>query len=307
MVANDIQTLFGVEGMVAVVTGGGSGLGLYAARALDANGAKKVYIVGRREATLKEAAKTAKNGTIVPIVGDVTDKDSLTKITDQIRKDEGFVNLVLANAGISGPPSKKDVPTMAAGGIPSIEEFQKGLWKPETSDVTQTFHINVTGVYYTTVAFLDLLDAGNKKRNLAQDSQVLVTSSIAGFSRFLANGYPYSTSKAAVNALVKMFSTTFNQNQFHIRCNVIAPGLYPSEMTTTSMKSLNEFGGVPGHDGAFAGAHVMKTENCPAERTGSEQDFAGTVLFMASKAGAYLNGETLVSDGGRLSVLPATY
>jgi len=157
------------------------------------------------------------------------------------------------------------------------------------------------------VAFLDLLDAGNKKRNLAQDSQVLVTSSIAGFSRFLASGYAYSTSKAAVNSLVKMFSTTFNQQGFHIRCNVIAPGLYPSEMTTTSMNSLDKFGGVRGHDGAFEDAHVMKAENCPAERTGSEQDFAGTVLFFASKAGAYLNGETLVSDGGRLSVLPSTY
>jgi NAD(P)-dependent dehydrogenase (short-subunit alcohol dehydrogenase family) len=43
---NDMQDLFSVKGLVAVITGGGSGLGLYAARALDANGAKAVYIVG---------------------------------------------------------------------------------------------------------------------------------------------------------------------------------------------------------------------------------------------------------------------
>lgn len=44
-----------------------------------------------------------------------------------------------------------------------------------------------------------------------------------------------------------------------------------------------------------------------SERTGSEQDIAGTILFMASQAGAYLNGETLVTDGGRLAQLPAAY
>ena len=47
-ISNKIEDLFNVKGLVAVTTGGGSGLGLYAARALDANGAKAVYIVGRR-------------------------------------------------------------------------------------------------------------------------------------------------------------------------------------------------------------------------------------------------------------------
>lgn len=85
--------------------------------------------------------------------------------------------------------------------------------------------------------------------------------------------------------------------------NLIAPGLYPSEMTTESMKSLDKVD----HEGDFSDAHKMPSDRCPAGRTGSEQDFAGTVLFMASRAGAYLNGETLVSDGGRMSQLPATY
>ena len=73
------------------------------------------------------------------------------------------------------------------------------------------------------------------------------------------------------------------------------------------MGSLDKFGGIEGHEEDFADAHRMEAKNSPAERTGSEQDFAGTVLFMASRAGAYLNGETLISDGGRLSTLPATY
>lgn len=130
MPSNKLQDLFNVKGLIAVVTGGGSGLGLYAARALDANGAKAVYIVGRRKQVLEDAAKTGVNGNIIPIVGDVTDKSSLQAIADQIRKEQGYVNFLFANAGVTGPRPRDDIPTMAKGGIPSIKEFQEGLWKP---------------------------------------------------------------------------------------------------------------------------------------------------------------------------------
>ncbi|KAI6835256.1 hypothetical protein KC340_g5544 [Hortaea werneckii] len=303
--SNKIEDLFNVKGLVAVITGGGSGLGLYAARALDANGAKAVYIVGRREDRLREAAKTGVNGNIKPIVGDVSDKSSLQKVVETVRQEQGFINLLYANAGVMGPKDRQNI--NAKSEKPSITEFQDALWQPELEEYTKALHVNCTSVHYTAIAFLDLLDAGNKKRNVPQDSQVLVTSSIAGFSRQLATSFAYSTSKAAVNHLVKMLSTTFSQNGFHIRCNLIAPGLYPSEMTEGQMTKLQEFGGVSGHPGAFADAHVMEAKNSPAERTGSEQDLAGIIMFMASQAGAYLNGECLVTDGGRLSQMPSVY
>jgi len=302
---NKVQELFNVNGLVAVVTGGGSGLGLYAARALDANGAKAVYIVGRREQALQDAAKTGINGSIKSIPGDVSDKASLSKIADQIRQEQGYINLLFANAGVSGPKDRQAI--SAKGAKPTIKEFQEAMWQPDMEDYTKALHINCTSVFYTTLAFLDLLDAGNKKRNVPQDSQVIVTSSIAGFSRYLASSFAYSTSKAAVNHLVKMLSTSFAQNGFHIRCNSIAPGLYPSEMTQDSTSQLDRFGGVAGHEGAFADAHVMPADLCPAERTGSEQDISGLIIFMASQAGAFLNGEVMVTDGGRLAQLPATY
>ncbi|KAJ9662446.1 hypothetical protein H2198_001335 [Neophaeococcomyces mojaviensis] len=301
---NKAQDLFNVKGLVAVITGGGSGLGLYAARALDANGAKAVYIVGRREETLKQAAKTAVNGTIIPLVGDVTDKDSLQKIAEHVRREQGFINLLFANAGIGGPKHASALPKDKK---PTIQDFQDVMFKPEMDDFTKTLHVNTTAVFYTVVAFLDLLDAGNKKRSVPQESQVLVTSSVAGFSRYLASSFAYSASKVAVTHLVKMLSTFFSQNGFKIRANVIAPGLYPSELTEGQTSKLDEFGDIEGHSGVFAGARKMAPENSPAERTGSEEDFAGVVLFMASRAGAYLNGETLLTDGGRLSQLPGTY
>lgn len=140
MPSNKIQDLFNVAGMIAVVTGGGSGLGLYAARALDANGAKAIYIVGRRENVLKDAAKTATNGNIIPVsgsyvwyvrvrteyllcqvVGDVTDKTSLQAVADRVRKEQGYVNLLFANAGVVGPKPRDYIPSMAKGEKPSIE------------------------------------------------------------------------------------------------------------------------------------------------------------------------------------------
>ncbi|KAK3710753.1 hypothetical protein LTR37_010172 [Vermiconidia calcicola] len=159
-----VQSLFNVDGLVAVITGGGSGLGLYAARALEANGAT-VYIVGRREATLKEAAATAKNNKIIPLVGDVTDKDSLRAMAEHVRKEQGFVNLLFANAGVSGPRVRDHVPKLAKGETPTIQELQEGLFAQDQKEFTETFNVNTTAVFYTVVAFLDLLDAGNKKRN----------------------------------------------------------------------------------------------------------------------------------------------
>ncbi|KAF2766635.1 NAD(P)-binding protein [Teratosphaeria nubilosa] len=303
-VENKIESLFNVKGLVAVVTGGGSGLGSYAAKALDANGAKAVYIVGRREDALQTVAKAAVNGTIKPIVGDVTDKSSLSKITDRIRQEQGYVNFLFANAGVMGPSDRQALDAISK---PSVKDIQEALWKPEPDAYTKALHINVTGAYYTAIAFLDLLDAANKKRNVPQDSSILITSSIAGYSRHLASSFAYSTSKAAVNHLVKTLSTLFAQQQMHIRVNGVNPGLYPSEMTAGSTSKLDKFGGIDGHQGAFADAHTMPSSVCPAGRTGSEQDLAGLVLFFASHAGAYLNGETLVSDGGRLAQLPASY
>lgn len=224
MARNQIQDLFNVNGMVAVVTGGGSGLGLYAARALDANGAKAVYIVGRRENTLNEAAQSATNGNIIPVVGDVTDKSSLTAIANRIRQDHGYVDFLFANAGVAGPRVREYLPKKEPGEKPTIQELQDALWKPETGEFSNALHVNCTGVFYTMVAFLDLLDAGNKIRNIPQDSQILVTSSVAAFSRNLASSFAYSTSKAAVNHLVKMISTLCAQNGYHIRCS-----MYPAD------------------------------------------------------------------------------
>jgi NAD(P)-dependent dehydrogenase (short-subunit alcohol dehydrogenase family) len=180
--------LFNVNGIVALITGGGTGLGLYAARALDANGAKAVYIVGRREETLRQAAATARNGSVKVLVGDVTDRASLQEIAAKIKAEEGYLNLVFANAGIIGPGHLRALNQKKAEGqaAPSVEDFSATILDLNPEDFTSTFNVNITSVFYTAAAFLPLLKAGNEKRNLPQDSQFIVTvSETAGSARLM--------------------------------------------------------------------------------------------------------------------------
>lgn len=208
-----------------------TGIGLMIAQALEANGAI-VYIIGRREEVLQNAVRTAvsqlydfrvlaayiiqKHGNIKPIQGDVTSKPDLERAVSQVKADHGYVNVVIANAGIGGP-SLQELP-----GNPTISEFRDYVWSWDSEYFTQTFAVNTTSVFDTVAAFLELLDAGNKKGNLKQRSQVIATSSIGAFNRSPALGYAYGGSKAAVVHIFKQLSTSLVP--FNIRANVIAPG-----------------------------------------------------------------------------------
>ncbi|KAL6721750.1 hypothetical protein ACLMJK_000855 [Lecanora helva] len=278
----DASNLFAVKGLVAVITGGSSGIGVMMAKALALNGAHKVYIVGRRREMLEATAKESPHGNIIPMVGDVTSKDDLKSIASHVEKEVGYINVLIANSGISGPQSTSINPET------SLENFQSALWNQPFEDYTKTFAVNTSAVFFTVVAFLGLLDKGNAKGNLEQKSQVIATSSIGGFNRNVPGGYAYGQSKAAVTALMKQLATQLVP--YSIRSNVIAPGLYPSEM------SVDLIG-----NGEFPKSKI------PAQRTGTLEDMAGCILFLTSRAGSYCNGNVIVTDGGRLSVMPATY
>ena len=301
--------LFNVRNLVAVITGGSSGIGAMMAKTLALNGAKKVYIVGRRKSMLEDTAKESPHGNIIPLVGDVTRKEDLKSIAAHIENDVGYINVLIANSGIAGPQSLGVTPET------SLKDFQAKLWEQENGAYNETFTVNVSAVFFTVVAFLGLLDEGNKKGNVEQKSQVIATSSIAGFNRNVPGGFAYGQSKAAVTLLMKQLATQLVP--YDIRANIIAPGrkffahscsltrlanlcckevyadlttVYPSEMS----------GGLIG-DGVFPKSKI------PLQRTGTAEDMAGCILFLTSRAGAYSNGNVMVTDGGRLSQMPSTY
>ncbi|RSM03521.1 hypothetical protein CDV31_010452 [Fusarium ambrosium] len=280
--------LFDVSGIVAVITGGGSGLGLFMTRALAENGAKKVYIIGRRKEVLENAVKDIGLDNVIPVQCDVTNRDNLKAAVAFIEKDVGYINLLVANSGISGPSG--NVPPGA-----SIAQLQETLFDIPMEDFTNTYHVNCTAVFYTTIAFLGLLDEGNKKSNYQGGrSQVIATSSIGSFNRKITAGFAYGTSKGATTLMMKILATYLVP--YRIRANVLCPGLFPTDLTESLIK---------GDDPTAEGAFPM--DQIPAERAGRPEDIMGPLLYLASRAGAYCSGNCVITDGGRLSVTPATY
>lgn len=285
------ETLFRVDGLVALVTGGGTGIGLMITKALALNGAHRVYISGRRKEVLEDAAKQSPHGNIIPIQADLSKKEGIEAMAEHIRKDIGYLNLIVANAGAGGPQVQQDAST-------TLKEVQERAMATSMEEWDSCFRINVYGAYYSIMAVLDLLDEGNKRKNYCNGevkSQVIVTGSIGGYSRLLGAGNAYRATKAAITHIAKCLTTSF-QN-FAIRVNTIAPGLFPSELAVPLIDKYSE----QSKQGKLPRSLI------PEERVGCEQDMAGTLLYLASRAGAYNNGNVIVLDGGRLGVMPATY
>jgi NAD(P)-dependent dehydrogenase (short-subunit alcohol dehydrogenase family) len=127
--------------------------------------------------------------------------------------------------------------------------------------------------------------------------QIITTSSIGAFNRVPLGSLAYTTSKAGVLHMMKSMSTLLGK--FDIRCNVIAPGVYYTELSAPAFQRL---GIENGHEEGKFDRNVI-----PATRSGHEEDIAGVILWLCSKAGAYINGNVVVTDGGRLGVVPSTY
>ncbi|EPQ54337.1 NAD P-binding protein [Gloeophyllum trabeum ATCC 11539] len=262
------------------------GIGRMIATALENNGAT-VYIVGRRLEVLETAAKESnKFGKLIPLQGDVTSKDSLLSLVETLGSRHGYINLLVNNSGVMFAPQSRH----SLEPVKDIKELQARLWDYSTPEqFAKTFEVNCTAVYFTTVAFLELLDAGNHKGGIhGVTSQVITVSSIAGMRRdsqmFSA---AYSMSKAAVTHLGKLLANILKDQK--IRSNIIAPGLYPSEMT------------------AEMWSEELVQKGVPLQRGGEIQDMGGLALFLASRAGAYVNGTLHISDGGRLGLFSSTY
>ncbi|KAF2761143.1 NAD(P)-binding protein [Pseudovirgaria hyperparasitica] len=274
------QTLFEVTSIVAVITGGGTGIGAHMARALASNGAHKVYITGRRLEVLEETAAPFED-IIIPLQGDVSNKDSLKQMAEQVRSEVGYINLLVANAGMLGPCPRVDTSTV------SIAEYAKVQLDIPMEVFTDVLHVNTTGSYYTALAFLELLDAGNKKGNMGYQcpSQIVLTASIFSFMR------------AGAMALVKSMSTQYIP--YDIRVNALAPGFFESAMTENRLQTVR----IPQ---ASTGREYKKSF-IPQQRTGTEEDIAGAILYLASRAGGYVSGSVMMLDGGCISTTPASY
>jgi NAD(P)-dependent dehydrogenase (short-subunit alcohol dehydrogenase family) len=178
-----------LNGAVAVITGGTTGIGLATAKEYLAEGAK-VVITGRTEKTLREAEKELGAGAVV-IKSDTSKSAEIAQLADKVRERFGKVDILFVNAGIA-----KFIP---------IEQVDDAAFDEQ-------FSINVKGAYFTIQKFLPLLKEG---------SSVILNASVAA-SKGLATASVYSATKAAVRSFGRTLAAELAPRG--IRVNTISPG-----------------------------------------------------------------------------------
>ncbi|GJE99695.1 SDR family oxidoreductase [Phanerochaete sordida] len=289
------SAIFNVRGFNAVVTGGSSGIGLMIAQALVANGAH-VSITGRSQEKLQAAAERysgggAGAGTITPIVADVTSKDSIKDLVAQVSKacPDGL-QLLVNNAGVARDTTA--LQSFDGDENDAVQLAQFFFEQGEPQAWADTFATNATAHFFVSWAFVPLLAKGRERTGAGS---IVNISSDSGLSKQSSGGlFAYATSKAAANHLTKMLAVQLAPTK--IRVNAIAPGLFPSEMTTG--KSGSDQKADPFDLGENYDAR-------PARRPGRETDIGAAVLYLASAGGEYVNGHILAADGGSLLTGPS--
>ncbi|KAK4051516.1 hypothetical protein OIO90_004730 [Microbotryomycetes sp. JL221] len=257
--------LFSLTGQVALVTGGGTGIGYMIARALAANGCK-TYITGRRVEKLEAAVESAQQegelqATIVPIQMDVTDKSSIKKVVDEISSKENLVNNAGIAKGTNGTLSNKRG---------DINEYSETMFKYEPDVWTDVMKTNVLSPWFVTAAFLPLLHKAREHKSPAEGAAVINVTSISGITKTSQNGqHIYNSSKAAIVSLTNQMASELYDEKIGIRVNSLAPGLFMSEMTSG--------GRFPDPDDREA---YLK-RGIPAGRPGLEREMAQSALAIA--------------------------
>ena len=249
---------FDLSETVALVTGGNGGIGLGMAQGLAAAGAD-VSIWGRNPDKNKAAAEllAAHGNSVDALVTDVADEDAVEEAFVATLERFGKVDAVFANAGI-------------------------GSWGSRFADATTeewdaVTGVNLDGVFLTLrAAVRHLMDRGDGGSLVATSS----LSSVLGMPR----GAAYSSSKAAVAAMVRSIAVEYGR--FGIRANAIVPGWIETDMTAGVMA-----------DERFQESQLRRTS---LRRRGRPDDFAGIAVYLASDASRFHTGDTIVIDGGYL-------
>ncbi|MEO6283752.1 MAG: glucose 1-dehydrogenase [Dyadobacter sp.] len=197
-----IQNIFSLEGKVALITGGGSGIGFYIAQCMIKSGAK-VVITGRREVVLQEAvAALGINSSY--FVNDITDLKSIPALIADIESKAGDIDILINNAGIN---------------------MKKYAVEVTDDDFDRIIQTNLHAVFSIT------RECGKRMIERKKGSIIMITSMAAlyGIDRVVA----YTASKSAIGGMVKALATEFSP--YNVRINAIAPGFIETPMMLTAM------------------------------------------------------------------------
>ena len=251
-----------LEGKVAIISGGGTGIGAATARLFAREGAK-VVVTGRRPEPL-EAVAAETGGHAIP--GDAADPDHAEAVVALATGAFGGLDIVVANAGLGFGGAAADV---------DDERWQR------------TLDVNLTGAFrLARAAIPSLLER--------RGGSIVMVSSVAGLVSGPGSA-AYVTSKAGMNGLARSIAVDYGPSG--IRANAVCPGWVVTPMGDGSMDELSSERGITRDE-----AYRLVTDHVPLRRPATAEEIAACCLFLASDEASIVTGITLVADGGSLAV-----
>lgn len=255
-----------LEGKRAIITGAASGIGRASAVRFAEEGARLVLVDLNEQALLEtaELARAAGGKDVLTHTGDVGVQEQVTAYVALCRDSLGGIDVLFANAGISG-------------GIQNIADLEPELF----GDILR---VNLLGPYMAVRAVLPWMRE-------ADNGAIVCTASVAGI-RANAGSIAYSASKAGVINLVQTLAAQ-ELNNTRIRINAICPGLIETGMTQPVFEYARATG-----KGDRLGQYA------PMGRYGLPSEIAAVAAFLASDDASYVHGQAIAVDGGITSTLP---
>ena len=255
-----------VDGKVALVTGGASGIGEACVQTLAREGAAVIIsdIDDMRGAALA-AQITASGQEAIYLSHDVTDENRWQEIVGEIERRYGRLDILVANAGIGIM-------------VTSIAEMSLADWRRQTA-------VNLDGVFLSVKYGIPLMRRSG-------GGSIIMTSSIAGL-RGSATLAGYCATKGGVRLFAKAVAMECAARGDGIRVNSVHPGIIDTPIWGKIRPDL-----VDGGRNAPIDVEEMGRIGAPLGRVGRPQDIANGVLFLASDASNYITGTELVIDGG---------
>lgn len=257
-----------LNGKVALITGGGTGIGDATARRFISLGAK-VGVAGRRFAVLEGLAKDCD---VLPLQCDVGDVDEVDAAIAKLVGRYGGLDIVVNNAGTGHRGNAEEI---------SPEDWQRVI------------DVNLTGVLNVSSRALPEI----RKRG---GGAIVNVSSVGGLTA-ASSSVAYSASKAGVLGLSRSLARDYGKH--NIRVNTICPGWVDTPMVTPALDALSHIHGITKEQ-----ARHMLTRWSPLRRMAEPSEIADCIAFLASSAASFVTGAVLVADGGQsivdLGLLP---
>lgn len=250
-----------LDGKVALITGGGTGIGAEIAKRFTAEGAK-ICIAGLEQEMLDKVARSLPAGTVATYEGNVAKPEDVEKMVSTTIKFGGQLDILVNNAGLGVPGSVVDT---------SLEDWHRVL------------DVNLTGPFMLMKATIPLMIK-------VGGGSIINISSIAGI-RTSPGKTIYCVSKAALIMLTQQAAADYGA--FKIRCNAICPGATRTDQLKMGVSELKDYLKTD-----LEGAISAFTANSPLRRAAYPSEIAAVCCFLASDDSSFMTGAVLPVDGG---------